>query len=176
MHIYIDESGIFRNPANKSNVASCVVALVIPSSQKVNLLNEYQELTADWFPRGEEVKGSKLDEQQIASVVALLKRYDVVLEITVIDLGVHDEDEITAFKKQQADNITAHVKPEFNPDLKKQLNDLREAFLKMPNQLFVQAFMMFDLIPHTIQESVLYYSRRIPKELSQFLWTVDAKN
>src|SRR5438105_2010509 len=102
MHIYIDESGIFNNPANKSNVASCVVALVIPSTRKVKLFKEFKALTSNWVGSGDEVKGRNLGEVQIASVVALLQRYDVILEITAIDLGLHTQDEITAFKKRQA--------------------------------------------------------------------------
>jgi len=175
MHIYIDESGIFSNPANKSNVASCVVALVIPSARKVKLFKEFKALTSNWVGSGDEVKGRNLDEVQIASVVALLQRYDVILEITAIDLGLHTQDEITAFKKRQADQAVRFLKPDYHPNIIKQLNDARDSFNKMSNQLFVQAFIMFMLIPRTLRNAITYYARRIPEELKSFHWVVDAK-
>jgi hypothetical protein len=66
-----------------------VVVLVIPSTRKVKVFKEFKALTSNWVGAGEEVKERKLDEDQIAQVVALLQRYDVVLEITAIDLGLH---------------------------------------------------------------------------------------
>ena len=175
MHIYIDESGIFSNPTNKSNVASCVVALVIPSSKKVKLFNEFKSLTTNWKPPGEEVKGRNLNEDQVAQVVLLLQRYDVILEITAIDLGLLTENEIADFKKKQADKIIEDIKPETYPEMVAQLHLPRDGINKMSNQLFVQAFTMFMLIPRTLKNAITYYARRIPKELKSFHWVVDAK-
>lgn len=115
MHIYIDESGIFNNPANKSNIASCVAALAIPSSKKVKLFGEFRALTSGWRSPGDEVKGKNLDEKQIASVVAMLQKYDVVLEITAMDLGLHTQAEIAAFKQRQADEVIKYITPEHKP-------------------------------------------------------------
>jgi hypothetical protein len=175
MHIYIDESGIFSNPANKTNVASCVVALVIPSSKKVKLFNEFKKLTSNWMSPGEEVKGKNLNEDQVAQVVSLLQRFDVILEITAVDLGLLTQDEITNFKKRQADKTIEYVKAETNSDIVTQLYQIRDSFNKMSNPLFVQAFIMFMLIPRTLKNAVTYYARRIPKELKSFHWVVDAK-
>lgn len=175
MHIYIDESGIFNNPANKDNTASCVVALVIPSTRKVRLFREFKALTSNWVSSGEEVKGRKLDEDQIAQVVALLQRYDVVLEITAIDLGLHTQDEISEFKERQAEETVRFLKPDHHPNIIKELTDARHSFNKMSNQLFVQAFIMFMLIPRTLRNAITYYARRIPEEMKSFHWVVDAK-
>lgn len=175
MHIYIDESGIFNNPANKDNIASCVVALVIPSSKKVKLFNAFKGLTLEWVDSEGEVKGKNLSEGQISQVVNLLKSYDVVLEVTAIDLGLHTQDEISDFKKRQADETIKFLTPEHHPDIVKQLHEIRDAFNRMSNQLFIQAFIMFVLIPRTLRNSVTYYARRIPQELKSFHWVVDAK-
>ena len=102
MHIYIDESGIFRKPADKDNVASCLAALVIPSSNKVKLIKEFLGMSEDWPREKGEIKGRLLDEDHIAEVVALLQRYDALLEINAIDLGLHTEQEITEFKNNTA--------------------------------------------------------------------------
>jgi Protein of unknown function (DUF3800) len=174
MHIYIDESGIFRNPANADNVASCIAALAVPTTKKKELFNQFKRLTHGWGDNGE-VKGKSLDEAQIASVIALLQKFDVLLQIAAIDLGVHTEDEITKFKKQQAENITANITPQHHPNVVRQSNEIRATFEKMPNQLFVQAMLMFLLIPRTLLHMIWYYARRIPEELQWFYWMVDAK-
>jgi hypothetical protein len=175
MHIYIDESGIFNNLASKRNVASCVAALAIPSSKKVKLFEEFKTLTSGWSGPSGEVKGKELDEAQIAAVVAMLQKYDVVLEITAMDLGIHTQTEISSFKQRQADEVIKYITPEHNAEVVKQLHEIRDIFNKMSNQLFVQAFIMFLLIPRTLRHIITYYARRIPKELKSFHWVIDAK-
>jgi hypothetical protein len=176
MHIYIDESGIFSNPNNNSNVASCIAALVIPSSKKVKLFQAFRNLTSEWVDSEGEVKGKNLNEEQISKVVSLLQGYDVVLEITATDLGLITQDEITDFKQRQADKTIEHVTPEHNPNIVVQLHQLRDNFIKMSNPLFIQAFTMFMLIPRTMRNAITYYARRTPQELKSFHWVVDAKD
>jgi hypothetical protein len=175
MHIYIDESGIFRNPANLDNVVSCIAALAVPTTKKKELFNQFKKLTYSWRDENGEVKGRSLDEEQIASVIALLQKFDVILELIVIDLGLHTEEEITKFKEIQASSITEHVTPEHHEDLVKRIKEIQAVFAGMSNQLFVQAMLMFFLIPRTLFHMVLYYARRIPEELQWFYWMVDAK-
>src|SRR5581483_3049721 len=112
---------------------------------------------------------------QIASVIALLQKFDVLLQIAMIDSGLHTEDEITKFKEEQARNITANITAEHHPNVIQQANEIRTAFEKMPNQLFIQAMLMFLLIPRTLLHIIWYYARRIPEELQWFYWMVDAK-
>jgi hypothetical protein len=176
MHIYIDESGIFRNPANKDNVASCIAALAVPTTKKKELFKQFKSLTRNWTDRNGEVKGSKLDEPQIASVIALLQKFDVILELIVIDLGLHTEDEITKFKEIQVGNMIGDIPPDHIPDVLKRARGIQSVFASMSNQLFVQANLMFLLIPRILFHMVLYYARRIPEELQWFYWMVDAKN
>lgn len=178
MYIYIDESGIFRNPANRDNIASCVSALVIPSSHRRTLFKKFKRLLSKWPPpaNGREIKGSELNEAQIAQVVSLLQRYEVVLETVSIDLGLHTEQEITDFKTMQADKLVADLTAEHQPSLIEQAHEQRVYILRMSNQLFVQAFLMWLLIPRFFQKLLLYYSVRIPRELGQFHWVIDAKD
>jgi hypothetical protein len=46
----------------------------------------------------------------------------------------------------------------------------------MPNQLFLQAFLVIELVLKIIEESTLYYSQRLPEELGNIAWTIDQKN
>ena len=133
MHIYIDESGIFRNPANQDNIASCIAALAVPTTKKKELFREFKRLTRGWGDKNGEVKGRTLDEGSIASVIDLLQKFDVLLQLVMIDLGLHTEDEITRFKEEQARKITEHITDAHHPDVIKQMNEIQAAFANMPN-------------------------------------------
>jgi uncharacterized protein DUF3800 len=174
VHIYIDESGIFSNPANRQNVASCVAALVIPSSRKVQLLRDFENVSIGWPNENGEIKGRLLDEDHIGRVVALLQKYDVLLEITAIDLGVHTDQEITKFKTDIADIVSAWVGPQH--PLKTRTLEIAEAYRQTSNQLFVEFHLLLTLIPRLIQNAITYYARRTPKELKSFHWVIDAKD
>ena len=176
MHIYIDESGIFSNPANKENVASCISALAVPTTKKKELFKQFKALTRNWRDANGEVKGSNLDEPQVASIIALLRKFDVILELVVIDLGLHTEDEITKYKELQVSNMIGDIPPDHNPDVLKRAQEIQSVFAGMSNQLVIQANLMFLLIPRILFHMILYYARRIPEELQWFYWMVDAKN
>jgi len=176
MHIFIDESGIFSNPANQDNVASCIAGLAVPTTKKKDLFKQFKALTRNWRDRNGEIKGSKLDEPQIASVIALFRKFDVILELVVIDLGLHTEEEITKFKEIQVNNMIGDIPPDHNPDVLKRALAIQSVFAGMSNQLVIQANLMFLLIPRILFHMVLYYARRIPEELQWFYWMVDAKN
>jgi tetratricopeptide (TPR) repeat protein len=176
MNIYIDESGIFRNTTQQSNIASVVAALVLPTSQRAEIVKEFRTLTRHWPHSDGEIKGKDLDEDQVAAVVALLKRHPVCLEAKVIDVALTSEAEITTFKTRQADNITANLTSTHHPDVVKQATEMREAFLNMSNPLFVQAFLMMMLIMDLFPKMPHYYARRTPQELGKFHWIVDAKD
>ncbi len=176
MNIYIDESGIFRNTTQQSNIASVVGALVLPTSRRADIVKDFRKLTNQWHHSDGEIKGKDLDEDQIAAVVALLKRYPVCLQAKVIDLALITEAEITKFKIRQADNITANLTPTHHVNVVKQTNEIREVFLNMSNSLFIQAFLMMMLIIELVPDMAHYYARRIPQELGKFHWVVDAKD
>ena len=71
MNIYIDESGIFANPNSRSKALSCVGALVIPTCSIDKVLSKFADLRNGWLGSTAEIKGSKLNEEQVASVVEL---------------------------------------------------------------------------------------------------------
>lgn len=80
MHIFIDESGVFVPPKSGANKVSCVVALVIPSSQIDRLRRRFERLTRGWGQAGKEIKGSRLSETEVAAVIQLLREYEVIME------------------------------------------------------------------------------------------------
>jgi hypothetical protein len=53
---------------------------------------------------------------------------------------------------------------------------IADAIRRMPNQLFLQAFLVIELVLKIIEESTLYYVQRLPEELGDIAWTIDRKN
>ena len=176
MHIYIDESGGFITPRVQKPKVSCVAALVVPSAKNEQVLGEFVEIRSTWGSSTEEVKGRQLDEAKIAEVISFLRDYDVLVEICATDAGSHTEEQVTGFKHVQADNITEHLTPEHQPTMVEEANEYRQYVLDMPNQLFVQSLAIILLIDRLLETAIMYYCQRMPEELGEFHWIVDAKD
>jgi hypothetical protein len=175
MHIYIDESGIFSNPANKANYASVVVALTVPSTHKATLFKRFRELAATLPTDDGEVKGRLLDEDQIAAVLRLLAKFDCIVEINVIDLGIHTDDQLVEYQKGICEIIAGWATEERPEEFKKQVAEIAAALQKPKSPLFVESFLLMVLIPRILDMSMNYYARRLPKELGSYHWVIDAK-
>jgi hypothetical protein len=176
MHIYIDESGVFSNPSNKPNVASVVVALTVPSSNRVKLFNEFRELALELPTEDGEVKGRLLDESHVASVSALLGRYDCIVETNAIDIALHTEDQLKEYQTAICDAIAGWATAERPEEFKKQVAEVAAALKKPKSPLFVESFLLMVLVPRILEVSMNYYARRIPKELQSYHWVVDGKD
>jgi len=175
MHIYIDESGIFNNPANKRNVASCVVALIIPSTYKLKLFKEFLTLAQHWPKEDGEVKGRLLGEDQIAALTDLLQKYDCIVEINAIDLGIHTQADLDEFHRGTCEQIAGWATEDRPEDFKQRVAEIAGALRKPKTPIFVEGFLLMVLLPRVLQTAINYYARRLPKELRSFQWTIDAK-
>ena len=175
MYIYIDESGIFANPSGKNKAVSCVAALIIPEQYQKYIFKRFKHLKNSWGIGVDEPKGSKLNEKQISYVISVLSDYDVIVTARGIDLGVHTDAQITDHKQGQAANVTKHVTPKHHPNLVLQLEELKERYLLLPNQLYVQSVLLTVLIQSVIRIATLYYCQRDAFALSHFKWIIDAK-
>lgn len=175
MHIFIDESGNFVIPEEKKQKVSCVASLTIPDKHMDAVARNFISLRKFWGYE-EEVKGSKLSEKQISDTISLLRSYDVLVDIVCLDIGVHSSENVDKYKSIQADKIIENLTKEHNEKFVKQLHAYRERLLKLPNQLFIQAMISILLIQRIIDDSPLYYCQRIPDELGNFVWFVDAKD
>jgi hypothetical protein len=67
VNIYIDEAGSFV-PSTRANYVSCVCGLIIPAAKEQFLFNSFLKLRTSWGKQSEEIKGSSLDEKQVARV------------------------------------------------------------------------------------------------------------
>lgn len=174
MHIYIDESGNFLPLTPRRSKVSSVAALAIPSGAREPLF----AAVAEWrngTGHADEIKGAQLGEQDVAELIRTLARFDVLAEVYVIDAGMHDEAEVTAFREVQAELIGRHAGTGRHPRVAADAARIRDAVRRMPNQLFVQAFLTMQLVQRVTQTTTLYYARNAPQELGSFTWMVDAK-
>jgi hypothetical protein len=176
MRIFIDEAGNFVTPTNGQSLFSLVLALVVPTSIEAELFQEFLRLRDSWRKNAVEMKGSKLDEAQAAQLIELVSHYDVFVKFFAVDMATHGDGVVAPFKARQADAITAHLTPEHHPPIVVQLRGLADAIRRMPNQLFLQAFLVIELVLKVIEESTLYYVQRMPDELGSIAWTIDQKD
>jgi hypothetical protein len=176
MRIYIDEAGSFVPSSIPASSFSLVLALVIPTLREDELFFEFLRLRDRWSSKEIEMKGSRLDEKQAAEVVNLLARFDVLMNFAAVDMLTHGKEVVDSFKARQADAITAHVTRDHYPDLVQHLVLIERSIRAMSNQLFVQAELTIGLILKVVQNAILYYVQREPKELGEIAWTIDRKD
>lgn len=177
MHIYIDESGSFIPGAGGSRF-SCGAALVIPHTREAQLAHWTGKLLARWDSENssKELKGSALSEIQARALIELVRPYDPLLIVVLIDAGNHSDAEIQNLIAAQANNITANLTDKHHPNLVKELTDLKGRWEALSLQLAIQAFTFFTLTETVLRMGTLYYAQRIPAELGVFRWVLDAKD
>lgn len=173
MKIFIDESGNFRPSVNKSYRISCVGALVIPNRYYSEISECFNKLKLSWGALGE-IKGSKLNEEQINETITFLDQYDVIFEIACIDANQEPDNSINEHRFIQAQKLTENI-ANLHPNVTKTIQGLRITLEGMPNQLYLQFTCMTQLIPKVIEHATLYYCQRKPAELKNFDWIIDAK-
>ncbi len=176
MHIFIDESGQFIPLDGAKSRAAAALALVVPSSSQGALRREFRKLKPSLGSPGRELKGSTLSETQAARIIDLLAKYDVIVEAVVLDAGAHSSQEVTKFKHGQAERLMTHITRDHQASLIQDLISVQENMKRLPNQLFLQIFAIWQLIPRVLETATMYYSQRRPAELGSFVWRVDAKD
>jgi hypothetical protein len=122
-----------------------------------------------------EVKGKDLDEQQVAALVGVVKRFDVLLLTIAVDMSLQVDAEISAHKRNQADAFSRSL-PNLPPHLRPDVEGVADELLALPNQLYIQAVVLFELVNRVVQAATLYYVERLPTKLGRFAWRIDAKD
>lgn len=174
MRIFIDESGSFVRGERVSGL-SLVGALVIPDERIAQISKKYEAIRSRLPKKDGEVKGRLLDEAQVAEVVHLLSRNEVLLELVAVDLNAHESADIVQHKQAQAKGMTSRLTEADQPWLAVAL-DIAARIAMLPHQLYVQSVAMFELVWQVIEHSINYYAQRRPKELAAFHWTMDGKD
>ena len=175
MHIFIDEAGTFSTPVRTPWSISCIGALVVMDRDIHSLLMAFQDLKGTWGAGQDEVKGSKLDEVQVAATLNLLSQFDVMYEAVAIDMALQTNHELTTRRHRQADVFISCIDERFNDSLVKSLIKTRSKIYESSNQLFLQGICATYLLSSVLKKASLYYVQRCPEELGGFHWRFDSK-
>jgi hypothetical protein len=176
MHIFVDESGSFVRPATGRNL-SCVGALVVPDGRLIVLERKFKRLVAGWnFPNGE-VKGSALDESQIASVISLLRNAGCYFFVGGTEMSVNEPAAMQALQAEQTRLLTADLTPAHSEAVRQQAADLQARYQRMPLQLFLQSVVLTSVVKRVIDLASLRFALVGPaRELGAYHWVIDAKS
>jgi hypothetical protein len=177
MYIFLDESGAFIPPPTGRPKVSAVVALVIPHQLRDEISKRFGQLRDSWGRGTDEVKGSAATAAEVSQVINLLSEYDgVFAEGCVIDTGQHTAEDVRALRESQAAMLDTAVTPQHHPALRDEVARLAERIRALPEQLLLQMFPLILSIERVIRSAVIFHAVRMPAELGEFHWVVDAKN
>lgn len=176
MHIFIDESGPFAFPPPGKPGLSCVGALVIPEATHSLTMNQFNHHSHRWGGLGREVKGSALNERQVATVIDVLLRYRAVFFVSGTIMSGLSPAIVADGKKVQGERLTASLTENHQPTLVQQLIELRSRVETMSAPEFVQFILLQKLVENVLRVIPNYFGFKGPRELGRFLWKADAKN
>lgn len=123
-----------------------------------------------------EVKGKLLSESHYADIVAILKRNQVLFEVTGIDLSGHSETGLKAHQQRMADGLVVNLTDKHHPNIVGAMQGLRRELMDMRPPGYVQSLLTFNVLQRCLQHSTLYHCQRDARELGDFTWVVDAKD
>lgn len=175
MHIFIDESGTFAGAGSSKPAISAVGALILPTGNLARLFEKYQKLRLRLPKRSSEVKGSLLDEKQIAAVVDLLRRNGAIFRASIIDMSAHLTEDIAEHRAKGVESLGANLTDGHTPELRAAVKDLQRRMSEFSDPLYAQMMVTIDLLHHVMQDMIVYHCQRNPKELGTFNWVVDGK-
>jgi hypothetical protein len=173
MHIFIDESGLFIDYQPGS--ISVVGALVIPDGNLRGLRRKFARIRPSLPKEDGEVKGRRLEAHDVNRVIRLLATREAIFEVTAIDLGLHTEAGVLAYRRKLAAETRGRLAA-FPEPLRATVSAAVDYLDTMAPQLFLQALTTFELIHRVISHTIRYFAQRRPYELSSFAWVVDGKD
>ena len=176
MHIFIDESGTFTGVGADAPSVSTLGALILTSHSLPKLFRRYGRLRANLPKRKGEVKGSLLNETQVAAVAELLRKNGAIFCASMIDLAAHTADDIAGHRERRRASLTTNLTEGHTPELRAGVAALQDRMAGFSDQLYVQGAVMIDLLYRIMQDMIVYHCQRFPKELAEFHWVVDAKD
>jgi hypothetical protein len=172
MHFFIDEGGSFTANAGWSAVCS----LALPHKEVGPARREIDFRSRQWPRVNGELKGGSLSASHLHALVEVLYRHDAILHVYGIDVAGEDPAAIAHHKAMQCEGITKYLAPTHHPQFVTQVKALRAALERMPPQLYVQCVLMSELVATAIEDNLIYFAQRRPRELGKFEWTIDAKD
>jgi hypothetical protein len=176
VHIYIDESGVFKVATN-TDAWSVVVAIVVPepSVRRLgSLLLPYKLACGRKYD--EEVKLGDLREEQIFSLLKKLSELDLTVYCVACEMSLVTSEAAQRHKESQVTKITQHIDKMKFADGRAGLQKLADNVRGLSSQLYMQLICQIHLVKEVIDRGILFYVQRTPKCLRQFRWRIDQKN
>jgi hypothetical protein len=185
MHIFIDESGPLSGVGTADVEKLDVLgALIVPDAQLPELVRRYGEIRGSLAMKNGEVKGRCNNEEQVASVVELLRDFDVLFEASAIDLSRTDAGSIEVHRQAElrelgsamallAERLRTDRDAATEQELE-MLTQLHSALGSLSDQLYLWSILAIHLVDRVLDLAPVYYCQRRPQEPSQFAWVIDA--
>jgi len=176
LHIFIDESGVFKRDRAKPQAIACVGAAIIPGRNLGRVERAYRSLSEGW-PRSDrgEIKGRLLGERHVAALCALLQSADVLFEASVMDMNLIHGADIDRHKAEQATRFTEGLTEGHPHEVARDARRRRQTLERMHQQLYAQAVALTDLGRKAALSGQIWFGRRYPGKLAHFRWVIDAK-
>jgi hypothetical protein len=146
-----------------------------PDSSLVGLRKKYARIRPSLLKENDEVKGRRLDASDVDRIVRLLVNRHAIFEVAAIDLGLHTEASIIAYRGKLVDE-TGDGLGKIPQPMRDKVAASIDVLKQMSPQLFIQALTTFELVHRLISHSILFFAQRRPYELSSFSWIVDGKD
>lgn len=175
VHIFLDESGTFGAIGSGQSSISVQGALILASHRLPKLFRNYARLRTNLPKSKGEVKGSLLNEAQVAAVIDLLRRNEGIFCASMIDTGEHTSEEVEKHRKDGLQALAANLTNGQPDELRANVIGLQRRMATFSPQLYCQMMVTLDLLHRVLEETILYHCQRHPKELAEFHWIVDAK-
>ena len=176
MHIYIDESGVFK-PASHSD-AWCVVAAFVVVEKDVRTLNQLvTQLKLEYGKTyKDEIKLKDINEDRYISFLSALTKFNGTLYCTATDMASVTDAVVSQHRDIQSEKVVEHKDKMIYENARTGLELLSAQIKGLSPQLYMQLVCQVNLIADVINRAILYYVQRSPMNLSQFRWRIDQKN
>jgi hypothetical protein len=116
-----------------------------------------------------------MEARDVNRIVRILAAREGIFEVTAIDLSLHTEAGVLAYRQKLVQDNRAAL-TDFPEPLRSKVATAIESLDDMAPQLFIQAVTTFELIHRVISHLILFFAQRRPYELSSFSWVVDGKD
>lgn len=93
-----------------------------------------------------------------------------------MDMNLCADSDVDAHKARQAEGLTETLTDEHQPEMVENVWRLRRQLEGMPRQIYAQSVALTDLVWRAFQHGQLYHCQRMPGELANYAWHIDAKN
>jgi len=175
MHIFIDESGIFR-PSPEVNAWSSIGGVAVPSSSLSSVNSALVALKkAHGLAPDDEFKRVRPDctSNAFAQFIAELGKLGCTLHVVSTRGGIHEEVGLRKHRDDTRKGILNYGKriPEAVPYAEKIIGLMDGLKDQQYNQCLLQVELVFEIL----NKALTYYSRVSPRELASFTWVIDRK-